>query len=236
MTPSHPLLPSPPGTAVSPLPSRVLALADLPALGPDLAARAADAAAGGVRWVCVRARGAPARDVQRAAAAVLARCPGVFLSIHGLPGVARRLGAPGVHLPGGGDPAAAAGLFVGVSCHGRADLEAATRAGADYAVLSPVYAPSSKPPSGPLLGPDGFRRVAAGAGLPVLALAGITPGRVAAVAGAGAAGVAVLGSLFGARDVAGRARAYLDAAAAAWPVGPGPHTTDNPTIMREGPP
>ncbi len=211
-----------------PLPSRILAIADLPALGPDLAARAADAAAGGVTWVCVRARGASARQVEAAAAAVLDRCPGVFLSVHGSPEVARRLGAPGVHLPGGGDPAVAPGRLVGVSCHGRADLEAAARAGADYAVLSPVYAPSSKPPSGPLLGPDGLRAATADLALPVLALAGITPGRVAVVARAGAAGAAVLGSLFGARDVAARAREYRDAAARAWApprAQPDPSTT-----------
>lgn len=108
-------------------------------------------------------------------------------------------GGFGLHLPAGADLAGARvrvrGLL-GASCHDGAELARAHEAGCDYAVLSPVFAPASKPGyPHPPLGLDGFTRALV-PGLPTLALGGITPARAAACARAGASGVAVLGGLF----------------------------------------
>lgn len=67
--------------------------------------------------------------------------------------------------------------------------------------LSPVWETASKPGYGPALGVEGLAAaVAAVPGLPVYALGGIGPGRVAACVEAGAVGVAVMGAVMGAVD------------------------------------
>ena len=102
----------------------------------------------------------------------------------------------GLHLPSSADPAAwrprIRGLL-GISCHGRHDLERAVGR-CDYATLSPVFAPYSKPHD--QREPLGVEVVAACAGieLPVLALGGLGPGRVKACLDAGAWGIAGIGA------------------------------------------
>ncbi len=204
------------------LPFPILAVADEETLGPDLVARAAAAAGAGLLWVCLRARRLGTRERIRLGRTVQERCPGVFLSVHGDPEARAALGAPGLHLPSrGGDlpglRRALPEVLLGISCHSREEVEAATEAGADYALLSPVFAPVSKEPGGPLLGPEGFREAIRGIPLPVLALGGVVPEALAAVARAGAAGAAVLGSLFLSPDVGVRARAYCREAVGSWP-------------------
>lgn len=204
-----------------PLPFPILALADEEALGPALVDRAAAAVRAGLPWVCLRARASATPERIRLGRALGERCPGAFLTVHGDAGARAALGAPGLHLPS--RPAGLAalrrelpGVLLGVSCHTRGDLEEAAAAGADYAVLSPLFAPVSKPAGGPVLGPEGFREAVRGLPVPVLALGGVTPERLAAAAAAGAAGAAVLGALFQAPDPAARARAYRAAARGAW--------------------
>jgi thiamine-phosphate pyrophosphorylase len=105
-----------------------------------------------------------------------------------------------VHLPDGGDAAAARallgpGALIGVSAHDGAGIARAAAQGADYVTLSPVFPSLSKPGYGPPLELEGFARLAANAPLPVLALGGIDAGNAASVRAAGAAGVAVMGAL-----------------------------------------
>ena len=83
---------------------------------------------------------------------------------------------------------------VGRSTHSPRRRPAGRRAGADYVTFGPVYATPSKAAHGTpkgIDGPDGLRAACA-VGVPVLALGGITPERVAEVARAGAAGVAAI--------------------------------------------
>lgn len=104
---------------------------------------------------------------------------------------------------------------LGRSCHGGAELAAATAAGADYATLSPMWPTPSKPGYGPPLRPGGLAAALAAvpAHPPVYALGGVTAGRVAVCRAAGAAGVAVLGAVMGAADPARAVRDLLRAAA-----------------------
>ena len=77
--------------------------------------------------------------------------------------------------------------------------EAARAAGADLALVSPVFETSSKPGAVPL-GPDGFARLAKALPCPAYALGGITAARLAQLPAA--AGAAVISSVLHADDPA----------------------------------
>src|SRR5256886_2228962 len=80
--------------------------------------------------------------------------------------------------------------------------------GADYWSVGPCFATGNKPDAGAPLGAEGFARLArlAPAGTPVIAIGGISAANAAAVARAGAAGIAVIGAVWGASDPAAAAR------------------------------
>ncbi|MFT6395972.1 MAG: thiamine-phosphate diphosphorylase [Bradymonadia bacterium] len=110
--------------------------------------------------------------------------------------LARELGAHGVHLTSTqlADVAElrAAGLLVGRSTHRIAELQTAEEEGCDYAFFSPVYRSDSKPGLEGQ-GLEALRAAALISTMPVLALGGVSPSRVASVRNAGAFGVAALG-------------------------------------------
>lgn len=100
---------------------------------------------------------------------------------------------------------------IGYSAHAAGEAAEAARAGADFVVLGPVYATATHPGrqgAGP-----GLLSAAAALGVPVLAIGGITPERVAEVMAAGAHGVAVLSGVWGAAEPVAAAGRYLDALA-----------------------
>lgn len=117
-------------------------------------------------------------------------------------------GAAGVHLPA--DPAAVApsDLPWGRSCHAAAEVHLAAAAGASWVTLSPFAATESKPGHAAIAREE--FRAAAAAGVPVYALGGITPDNAADAIGAGADGLAVMGSVMRAADPAAIVRALLD--------------------------
>jgi len=110
-----------------------------------------------------------------------------------------RLDADGVHIPEAAlsnwkasDLARLRPGFVSVSAH---SLRAARRAwhmGADTVLLSPVFATDSHKGTASL-GLPRFATIANAAGLPVIALGGVTEKRIRRVLAAGAAGVAGIG-------------------------------------------
>jgi thiamine-phosphate pyrophosphorylase len=82
-------------------------------------------------------------------------------------------------------------------------------ADADLALVSPVFAPKSKPDDTRLpLGPDGYARLAAALPCPAFALGGMEP---ANVGGVKAPGVAVISAVLRAADPAAAARALVAA-------------------------
>jgi thiamine-phosphate pyrophosphorylase len=127
-------------------------------------------------------------------------------------------GADGVHLPFDGVDAADARVLlggdalVGISAHAPEEIDA--RGGASYAHLAPIHPPLSKPPERPPLGLAAITRAAA-RGLPVLAQGGIEARNARAAIAAGAAGVAVTGSILNAPDPRAAARALREALDAA---------------------
>ncbi len=119
-----------------------------------------------------------------------------------------------LHLPARGltpqdvRPHLPAGRLVSAAVH---DVEEARLAqGADLALVSPVYAPGSKPAdSRPPLGPAGFRELAARLPCPALALGGLNPDRARLLPDAH--GFAVISAVLEAEDPAFVARAMLSA-------------------------
>jgi len=118
-------------------------------------------------------------------------------------------GATAVHLRSADPLPSPRPPLVGRSCHDAASVAAAADEGCDWVTLSPVFATPSKPGYGPALGTGGLAAVTASAAVPVWALGGITPQMAAACMAAGAAGVAVMGTVMAAGDPAAVAHGFL---------------------------
>ncbi len=176
--------------------------------------------AAGVRLLQVRAKDQPAAAVLAVVEAVqaVARPAGATIVVNDRIDIAGAASA-GVHVGQADLPPAVArrllgpAAVIGVSTHTPAQLEAALAAPVDYVAYGPVFATTTKADPDPVVGLDGVRMAAhraAAAGLPLVAIGGITVDTAAAVAAAGAAAVAVIGDLVGhAEPPAERARRFL---------------------------
>ena len=192
------------------------------ALTPDLSdtgtlvARVDDAIRGGATAVQYRNKAAPAdlRREQAAALAALCRTAGVPLIVNDDVELAAAIDAAGVHLGAGDCDLAVArarlgpGRLLGASCYNRLELgHAAAAAGADYVAFGAAFASSTKP--GAVHAPLELYRAARRAlTVPIVAIGGITVGNAPALIEAGVDAVAVITALFGADDVARRAREF----------------------------
>jgi thiamine-phosphate pyrophosphorylase len=176
----------------------------------------AAALAAGCRWVSVREKDL-SEDDQIATVRMLmplTRRHGAKLTLHGEAAVAALCGADGVHLPSGSDPAAARvrlgpDKLIGVSIHTVTEAEALDPAWVDYVLAGPAFETPSKPGYGPEIGRKGLAEIARASRVPVLAIGGLNPARVAEVVAAGPAGVAVMGGVMRAADPGGEVRALL---------------------------
>lgn len=89
-------------------------------------------------------------------------------------------------------------LLVGASVHSLAEARAAEAAGADWITFGPIYDTPSKRPYGPPQGLAALETITGAIAIPVVAIGGITPGRVREVMRAGATGVAVIAAILAA--------------------------------------
>lgn len=146
----------------------------------------------------------------------IAREAGGLLLANDRVDVAAVLELDGVQLPGRSLPPGVArkilgaGALVGVSVHDADAAGEAQAGGADFLVVGTVFATSSHPErvgKGPAL----VTEVADRTDLPLIAIGGVTPGRVSEVVRSGAAGVAVLSGVWGAEHPADAVREYGDA-------------------------
>ena len=170
----------------------------------------------GVRWVQIREKDLPDREllsaVERADAA---RPPGSVLLVNDRVDIARLAGV-GVHLGEDDLPPALArkilgdGAVLGVSTH---DLEAARRAfetpEPDYVAFGPVFQSATKtlrPPRGL----DELARVASVKTRPLVAVGGIGEQTLGAVLDAGADSAAMVGALLARGEIEENARRLLD--------------------------
>ena len=102
-------------------------------------------------------------------------------------------------------------LRVGASVHSLDEAQAAEHAGAEWIFFGPLYDTPSKRRYGAPQGLAALARVTGKVEIPVIAIGGITPERVAEVRGAGAAGVAVISAILTAHSPAEATRRFLAA-------------------------
>jgi len=181
----------------------------------------------GAPAVLLREPSRPRAEVQRLAG--LAESVGMVVVLHDRHPDARAARWP-VHLPGDGR-APPVDRPWGVSCHEIDEVRRRLAQGAAYALLSPVWPPTSKPDDRrPALGLAPFEALGP-ARSRVLALGGLSPARLEQALSVGAAGGAVLGDVFGRAtpaEGAERVRAYLAVASL---VGSG---SDSPSLGATG--
>ncbi|HEU4370411.1 MAG TPA: thiamine phosphate synthase [Methylomirabilota bacterium] len=171
---------------------------------PAVQVREKDLGAADLAFLCRRLLG-PVRDA------------GAALIVNDRVDVALAIGADGVQRTGislaVNDIRAIAGgrLRIGASVHSLEDAVDAEMKGADWVTFGPVYETPSKRPYGPPQGLDRLATVARGLRIPVLAIGGITPGRVSEVRAAGARGVAVISGILAGASPAEATRRFLKA-------------------------
>ncbi|MFC0526451.1 thiamine phosphate synthase [Phytohabitans kaempferiae] len=101
--------------------------------------------------------------------------------------------------------------ILGATAREPASAKAAVDAGATYLGVGPAYATTTKDGLPPPIGIEGVAAVAGAAGVPVIAIAGVTAERIPDLRAAGAHGVAVIGALSGAPDPVEATRKLWDA-------------------------
>jgi thiamine-phosphate pyrophosphorylase len=139
----------------------------------------------------VRDKELPARELLELTRRALTLGPKVI--VNDRPDVALASGAHGAHLRSHPIPPREwrrilpASFLLGVSCHTISDIIDAE--GADYVYFSPIF---DSPGHGPPVGLQALRQAVRNAGMPVLALGGITWERAEMCMEAGAAGIAAI--------------------------------------------
>lgn len=116
--------------------------------------------------------------------------------------IAGDIGADGIHLGKSEDldellfEARSEGLRIGYSAHSAAEVRELDRRGFEYFYLSPIFSPLSKVAFRTPLGVEAITEcLAQGAGTPIIALGGVNGENAQSCIGAGASGVAVIGSI-----------------------------------------
>lgn len=183
---------------------------------------AARAAAGGADTVQFRQKDGTPRDWLANLLPTVAACreAGVPCLVDDHLDLALAAGADGVHLGALDLPVAAARAVldrldvrstVGATATTAEDALAAEAAGADYVGFGPVFPTGSKANPASVKGLAGLERACRAVSIPVIAIAGITPERVAPCLDAGAWGVAVMTAVTTAPDVAAAAARFREA-------------------------
>jgi len=204
---------------------------------PDLEAFLEACITGGVDVVQLRDKYLDARTLvlrARAAARVCA-ARGVPFILNDRPDLALDAGADGVHVgQDDASPALArrilgADAVVGLSTHGREELERSRAEPVDYVSAGPVV-PTPTKPGRPGTGPHYVTFAVAATNRPVFVTGGVTPETVPSLAAAGARHFVVVRYLTeagDARTAAGRLRAVIDGCldVAAAPIGADPRAT-----------
>ena len=165
----------------------------------DVVAQALQA---GCRWIMIREKDLATAELCPIIEATVAVAKefGATVSINNDFTAASICKVKAVHLPQGQPVATIRRLMgpetlIGVSAHSVAEAQLAAAEGANYLTASPVFLTESKPGYGPALEPEGLAAIVSSVSIPVLALGGVTAENAASCIAAGAAGVAVMGSV-----------------------------------------
>ncbi len=206
------------------LPPRVLMLVLNYLPGTDVAHLVQVAHAGlkgGVNWLMLRVRDIPASLCLDLALEFrrLTREYGALFGVNPYPALAEWSRADALHLPEHAPfHAPPAGALLGRSVHSVASAQHAVEEGCHYLLVGTIYTTPSHPdkiPEGLAL-LKAIREVVA---LPLIAIGGITPERVAPCLQAGAQGVAVISGIADAPDPEASARHYWEALNKRYPLG-----------------
>lgn len=152
------------------------------------------------------------RREQAGALLRLLRTRGVPLIVNDDVALAAAIDADGAHVGREDGGVAAArralpGKLLGASCYSSIEAaEMAVREGADHVAFGSLFASGTKP--GATRAPLEVFSRARNLGVPLVGIGGITIGNACLAIDAGADCLAVIGDLFGAPDIAARARAY----------------------------
>lgn len=190
-------------------------LLNLPAEDPVALAR--EAIAGGVTAIQLRGKDASTAALYEVALALLplTREHHVALLLNDRLDVALAIGADGVHLGRDDLPVdvvrrLAPSLILGASCYGSLDRAREMKAaGADYLAFGSVFASPTKPQA-PVIGVEVFRDAQA-LSLPLVAIGGITPEQIPALAQVEVDGAAVITAIQAADDPASAAADFARA-------------------------
>ncbi|GMV22235.1 MAG: hypothetical protein AMXMBFR57_21840 [Acidimicrobiia bacterium] len=162
----------------------------------------------GIRLIQLRAKGLSSGAFQELADQVVARAhaTGAQVIINDRADIAVLSGADGVHVgqddltPAQVRPLVGANAIVGLSTHTDAQIAAALAQPVSYIAIGPVFGTQTKETGYGAVGLEQVRRAASAAraaGLPLVAIGGITRANVASVFEAGADSVAVISDLLG---------------------------------------
>tara|TARA_A100001037_G_scaffold292967_1_gene308971 strand:+ start:22 stop:645 length:624 start_codon:yes stop_codon:yes gene_type:complete len=167
----------------------------------------AQALQAGCRWIMIREKDLATAELCPVveATVIVAKDFGATVSVNNDFTAASICKVKAVHLPQGQPVATIRRVMgpetlIGVSAHSVAEAQLAAAEGANYVTASPVFATDSKPGYGPALEPEGLAQIVASVRIPVLALGGVTAENAASCIAAGAAGVAVMGSVMRAQN------------------------------------
>jgi thiamine-phosphate pyrophosphorylase len=191
--------------------------------GRDLASVVEECLAAGLPAVQVREKDLPAAELAALCRRLRepTRARGALLIVNDRADVALAVGADAVQRTHASlsvaDIRAVADkrLRIGASVHSWQDAVAAEGEGADWIVFGPIYDTASKRRYGAPQGLAKLDQVARAVRIPVIAIGGITPERVAEVRAAGAHGVAAISAILSADSPATATRRFLEALSAA---------------------
>ena len=180
--------------------------------GRDAVAVCRAAVTGGATMIQVRWKDGTAAEILELTRALVAVLP-VPVLVNDRVDIALAAGAAGAHL-GWDDPPLEAlrphlptGFLLGISV-GSEEEAARAPASADYWSVGPCFATPTKGDAGPALGPEGFAALVRSApdGIPVIGIGGITASNARSIMDVGAAGVALISAVVGAKDPEAAAR------------------------------
>jgi 8-oxo-dGTP diphosphatase len=151
---------------------------------------------GGLKLIQIRESALPPTQRASFAAAVVAkvRAAGGIALVNGDHGLAREIGADGVHLPARQLMATSRrpqAEWCGASCHDESEIRRAVELELDYVLLGPLRATPTHPGK-PGIGWERFAELARGCPVPILALGGLNPRDLDMARSRGAHGIAMV--------------------------------------------
>jgi thiamine-phosphate pyrophosphorylase len=173
---------------------------------------------GGARFLQVRAKTATGADLLRLCEEIVERAQrfGACVMVNDRADIARLARASGVHVgqedlrPSAVRAIVGADGIVGLSTHNDEQVRSAATEPIDYLAVGPIFETASKETPHRPVGLE-LVRAARAAGLPVVAIGGISLDRAVSVINAGASAVAVISDLLATGTPAARVREYLQA-------------------------